>query len=172
MGSSASALVVVNTLKRQPVFCQLNVSSSADIATIEEHCSRPPWSEELIAKEFSSSVSKIYGARLAGSLVAFLIIHVVVDEAHIINLGVDVNLRGQGIGRFLLTACLKELQSLGVRWLTLEVRRANIVARNLYESLGFLEVGLREKYYTDNNEDALILKLNLLQYFQNIAQIR
>lgn len=162
-------MVVVQSLKRQPVFCQLNASSAADIACIEQHCSRPPWNQELIAKEFSNNVSRIYGARFSGSLVAFLIVHVVLDEAHIINLGVDISWRSQGIGRFLLKSCLKELQIAGVKWLTLEVRQSNVVARKLYDSLGFLEVGLREKYYTDNLEDAVVLKLNLLQYFQNIA---
>ncbi len=146
------------------VLCRLSVASASDIAEIELESNRPPWSEELFAKEFENAASFQFGARLEGRLIGFLIAHIVHDEAHIMNFGVRLNQRGQGHGRALLGYALQELYERAVRWVTLEVRRGNSVARSLYESDGFQEVGVRERYYTDNQEDAVVLKLNLQQF--------
>lgn len=151
------------------VLCRLSVASAADIAAIEAESNRPPWSEELFVKEFGNSHSFQFGARLEGRLIGFLIAHVVHDEAHIMNFGVRRDQRGCGHGRALLEYVLEEMFEQTVRWVTLEVRRGNSVARALYESGGFQEVGVRERYYTDNQEDAVVLKLNLQQF---ISQLR
>jgi len=49
----------------------------------------------------------------------------------------------------------------GSRSMTLEVRVTNEVAQNLYKKLGFKPSGLRPRYYTDNQEDALIMWADL-----------
>ena len=60
--------------------------------------------------------------------------------------------------RNLLTAGLMQYAAnLGVTYMTLEVRRSNETAQSLYRSLGFIQVGVRKKYYEDNGEDALFM---------------
>ena len=66
-------------------------------------------------------------------------------------------LRGKGLGRLLTEGLKQYAANLGVVYMTLEVRRSNIVAQNLYKSLGFIQVGVRKKYYEDNGEDALFM---------------
>ncbi|HXQ64128.1 MAG TPA: ribosomal protein S18-alanine N-acetyltransferase [Steroidobacteraceae bacterium] len=84
-------------------------------------------------------------------------------EAHILNVCVRADLRGQGIGRRLLRWFLDEARSAGHGWAFLEVRPSNRPAIRLYESLGFAAVGLRRGYYqaVGGREDAVVYRLDL-----------
>ena len=72
-------------------------------------------------------------------------------------LGVLAEERGKGYGRQLTEALMQYLSNLGASYATLEVRKSNIRAQNLYKSLGFIQLGVRKRYYEDNNEDALLM---------------
>ena len=63
----------------------------------------------------------------------------------------------QGVGRRLTEGLMQYLSNLGAAYATLEVRKSNEVAQNLYKSLGFIKLGVRKRYYEDNGEDALIM---------------
>lgn len=80
-----------------------------------------------------------------------------VDEAHISTIAVRQDVRGRGLGEFLLLGLLDEARRLGAQAATLEVRVSNTVARALYTKYGFRETGRRIAYYHDNNEDAIIM---------------
>ena len=69
--------------------------------------------------------------------------------------------RGKGIGKALISELLSLCSKDGITSFTLEVRESNIVAQNLYKSFGFIEEGKRKAYYSDNNEDAIIMWLNV-----------
>jgi ribosomal-protein-alanine N-acetyltransferase len=86
----------------------------------------------------------------AGMWIAF-------DEAHVTTIGVDPDLRGRGLGELLLVAMFDEAFRRHTNWLTLEVRVSNAPAQSLYHKYGFTEQGRRKRYYSDNNEDALIM---------------
>lgn len=146
------------------VMCRLSEAASSDIARIELASNRPPWSERLFLNEFSNPCSLTFGARSDGELVAFVVAHAVIDEAHIVNFAVDQKARRRGVGRELLSYLLSDLYKRGVRWVTLEVRRSNRAALGLYEGMGFQEVGVRVGYYPDNQEDALVMSLNLSHF--------
>ena len=79
------------------------------------------------------------------------------DEAHITAVGVHSTYRGRGIGELLLIAGIELAQLRGAREVTLEVRVSNQVAQSLYRKYAFEDKGIRPKYYTDNNEDAMIM---------------
>ena len=80
-----------------------------------------------------------------------------VDEAHIVSVGVRREYRGRGIGELLLIRGIEHAMARGDRVVSLEVRESNHVARNLYLKYGFKERGARKGYYTDNREDAVIM---------------
>ncbi len=82
---------------------------------------------------------------------------IMVDEAHIINIAVRADDRGKGLGELLLISSIDLAANLKANVVTLEVRVSNKVAQNLYTKYGFNNVGVRKRYYTDNNEDALIM---------------
>ena len=79
------------------------------------------------------------------------------DEAHITNFAVREIHRRQGIGELLLISTIDMATKLKARIITLEVRASNTAAQNLYHKYGFIKAGLRRKYYTDNNEDGIIM---------------
>ncbi len=150
--------------KVEPVICGLSKASLSDIMKIESLSDRPIWNERLFNEEFANPYSHFFGARISGALCGFLLCHCINDEAHILKFGVLPEYRAKGIGRSLISYVMRDLHANTAKWVTLEVRRGNEVARRLYESLGFSEVGIREGYYSDNNEDALILSLSISHF--------
>ena len=90
-------------------------------------------------------------------LTGFLGTWQVLDEAHIVSVGVRRVYRGMGVGELLLIAAIEQALEHRADRLTLEVRVSNYVAQNLYAKYGFTKRGLRKAYYADNREDALIM---------------
>ena len=80
-----------------------------------------------------------------------------VDEAHITSIAVRRSMRGQGLGELMLVGLIDWAIQLGARWISLEVRVSNYVAQNLYRKYGFKQTGVRPRYYSDNQEDALVM---------------
>ncbi|WP_202901851.1 ribosomal protein S18-alanine N-acetyltransferase [Thermogemmatispora carboxidivorans] len=91
------------------------------------------------------------------SIIGFAGLWLMVDEAHITTIALHPDYRRQGLGEFLLISLIDIAYTIGARWVTLEVRVSNYVAQNLYRKYGFREAGLRHRYYSDNQEDALIM---------------
>jgi ribosomal-protein-alanine N-acetyltransferase len=86
---------------------------------------------------------------------------IVMGEAHITNIAIWPGCRGQGWGEFLLRSVMQKMHASGVLRMTLEVRVSNQKAQNLYGKLGFKPAGVRKKYYSDNQEDAIIMWASL-----------
>ena len=91
------------------------------------------------------------------SIVGYAGIWVMTDEAHITTIASHPDVRGMGVGEFLLVALIHRGIEVGARWMTLEVRASNMVAQNLYRKYTFKEMGVRRRYYSDNGEDALVM---------------
>ncbi len=91
--------------------------------------------------------------RIAG----YLGLWYMIDEAHIVAVATDPALRRRGIGELLVAEALELARARDAQTVTLEVRVSNTAAQALYEKYGFRRLGLRKRYYTDNNEDALIM---------------
>lgn len=90
-------------------------------------------------------------------VVGFAGMWLMLDEAHVTTIGMKRDLRGQGLGELLLATLLDVAMRVGARRATLEVRVTNYSAQALYRKYGFREEGTRRRYYSDNNEDALIM---------------
>jgi ribosomal-protein-alanine N-acetyltransferase len=130
-----------------------------DVLAIEEASFTSPWTRQMFQWELQNvGVSYGYVLRTSGwHVAAFCTIWVVVDEIHINNVAVRPQCRGGGAGRTLLEFVLRLGAGLGARRATLEVRRSNAAALKLYERLGFAVAGVRNNYYANPTEDALIL---------------
>jgi len=127
------------------------------IATLESNSFSNPWTPEALVEMIGSDVTRIFVARCGGQIVAFCACWVIAGELHINTLAVDGNRRRRGIATRLLQYVLRET---AVQRATLEVRRSNSAALKLYEGLGFSATAVRRGYYTNPDEDALILWLN------------
>ena len=86
------------------------------------------------------------------------------DEAHIVSVGVKGDHRRRGIGELLVIGAIEQAITQLAKVVTLEVRVSNHAAKNLYRKYGFVERGLRKRYYTDNREDAAIMTTGPIQH--------
>ncbi len=104
------------------------------------------WGRYLIAEDASGRALGYAGLRAVGV------------EGDVQTIAVEADARGRGIGRALLAELLVEAARRGVRELFLEVRADNPVARSLYASVGFHEIGVRPRYYQPEDVDAVVMK--------------
>ena len=96
-------------------------------------------------------------------IAGFLGIWYMVDEAHLVSVGVRTEHRGCGIGELLVIGGIEQAIERASATVTLEVRVSNDIAQSLYNKYGFSERGVRKGYYTDNREDALIMTTEDIQ---------
>jgi ribosomal-protein-alanine N-acetyltransferase len=96
-------------------------------------------------------------------VVGYGILSMGAGEAHVLNLCMDPAHRGQGLGRHLLRRLLDVARWNGAGQVFLEVRPSNPLAKTLYESVGFKEIGRRPRYYParDGREDAIVMALEI-----------
>jgi ribosomal-protein-alanine N-acetyltransferase len=98
-----------------------------------------------------------------------------VDQAHVVAIAVRESYRRRGLGELLLSEAIDLAIANGQESVTLEVRRSNWTAQQLYEKYRFLKVGVRKRYYTDNHEDALIMTtppIDSDSYREHLAYLR
>lgn len=96
-------------------------------------------------------------------VVGFAGMWVVNEEAHITTIAVDPDWRGRKIGERLFIHLLKEARRKKAQYVVLEVRVSNTIAQNLYHKYKFKIVHTRRAYYSDNQEDAFVMRLDDLQ---------
>lgn len=151
---------------RPPVRIRIEAMSLDDLPSvqaIEQASFTTPWPPNAYRSELEMNRLATYlVARAEGEVVAYAGIWMMVDEAHITTFAVDPRWRRQGIGERLLLALLDMAIDRRAREATLEVRLSNLAARRLYEKYGFRPVGIRPRYYSDDNEDALIMTTEAL----------
>ena len=139
----------------------LDLSDLKEIEEIERLSYPTPWSRSMFAGELAKPSSICLGAFEGdvegGKLCGYLVVSRYVDAWHVMNIAVDPEQRGRGIGTMLLERLFELTADDARRGYTLEVRVSNVTAIGLYEKLGFDSRGIRRGYYTDNREDALIM---------------
>lgn len=128
------------------------------VMEIEKQSFPTPWPRqtfefEIFYNELAEYIVAVVGSRVLGYGGMWMVL----EDAHITNVAVHPAYRGRGLGRRLLLELMRRAIVRGGRRMTLEVRPSNHAARHLYKDLGFVERGVRPKYYQDNNEDAIIM---------------
>jgi len=128
------------------------------VLEIERGSFSTPWPPEAFTQELTHNrLARYTVARQGGAVVGYAGVWLMVDEAHITTFAVHPDWRRQGIGRRLMYALLVVASELGATRMTLEVRVSNLPAQGLYRAHGFEIAGRRERYYTDDGEDAYIM---------------
>ncbi|HET7701468.1 MAG TPA: ribosomal protein S18-alanine N-acetyltransferase [Candidatus Limnocylindria bacterium] len=117
-----------------------------------------PWPANAFRHELTQNKNAHYIVAKEGErIVGYAGLWLSLDEAHITTFAVLPDHRRRKIGERMLVAIFDKAAKLGAEWLTLEVRASNMPAQRLYEKYGFRPAGVRRRYYSDNNEDAIIM---------------
>lgn len=128
------------------------------ILEIERESFRTPWPRDAYVHELNENrLATYFVAKDGEQIVGYCGMWVIFDEAHITTIAVDPQYRGMHVGERLVVGLIDAALARGARWMTLEVRRSNLAAQQLYKKYGFREIGMRKGYYSDNREDAIIM---------------
>ncbi|MGZ4135829.1 MAG: ribosomal protein S18-alanine N-acetyltransferase [Tumebacillaceae bacterium] len=133
------------------------------IMEIEHHSFTLPWSREAFVAELTQNhFAKYLVAIHEGVVVGYAGVWVILDEGHVTNIAIHPDARGKKLGEALMRELMATAIANGAERMTLEARVSNFVAIRMYEKLGFASAGIRKGYYTDNNEDAIIMWVEFL----------
>lgn len=150
--------------KQKLIFRKMTLDDLPQIMLIEQDAFATPWTEEAFRNELTNNMFAQYMAmEYDGQVIGYAGMWIIIDEAHITNIAILTPFRGQGLGKLLLTEVQRTAGFLGAVRMTLEVRASNEIARRLYRHYGFADSGVRPGYYSDNNEDAIIMWADLPQ---------
>lgn len=136
-------------------------SHLVQVNRVDHICFTVPWSMQSFENELKNDMARYFVALKDENVVGYCGIWEIVGEGDITNVAVLPEFRRQGIGGRLMKRMIEYGRSRGMSRLTLEVRESNTPARRLYESFGFRQAGSRRNYYSDNQETAVIMALEL-----------
>lgn len=132
------------------------------VIEIEQHSFAMPWTNEIYQKEITdNNFAYYYVLEKDQTIIGFCGTWIVLDEAQVTNIAICPEFRNKGYGESLFQYVLNQVIALGASQLSLEVRVSNEVAKKLYQKFNLQPGGIRKKYYTDNNEDALVMWVRL-----------
>lgn len=121
-----------------------------------------PWPENIYYEELrNNKYATYFVAVVDNEIVGFCGAWMVFDEAQITNIAIDPSHRGMGYGQGLFQYVINYGIAHGIKHLSLEVRVSNVAAQRMYKKFRLQPGGIRKNYYTDNQEDALVLWVNL-----------
>jgi ribosomal-protein-alanine N-acetyltransferase len=142
----------------QPSFRPMELGDVPVVCEIEQESFPTPWTEGAFVNELTNNNFAHYiMMELDGVVAGYGGMWLILEEAHVTNIAVRPPFRGRGLGERLMAELMQRASFLGAQRMTLEVRVSNLIAQRLYEKMGFYAAGMRRKYYTDNNEDAVIM---------------
>ncbi|CCO24585.1 ribosomal protein S18-alanine N-acetyltransferase [Maridesulfovibrio hydrothermalis] len=146
------------TSRNQRIF-ELGLEHIAELRKLESSCFDYYWTEEQFRLGLEKNAFYVLGYVEKGILVGYLAYSLVLEEMEVLNLGVHPDFRRSGIGRSLMLDLMQRCREMNIKRGLLDVKETNHPAIALYESLGFVQVGIRKKYYPDTKEDALLYDL-------------
>ena len=135
---------------------RLTYADLPQVIAVERRAFPTPWSLAMFVLELSKPSGICLAAMRDGRLAGYLICSRYERVWHIMNVAVDPDHRRAGLATALLNRLLERVDDDDARY-TLEVRRSNDSALELYEKFGFKIAGIRRRYYQDNGEDAFVM---------------
>jgi len=133
-----------------------------DVMLIENASFPSPWPRNLFIRELGNPISDLFVAMSSGRagdlVLGYIVCWLVAGDVHIHNVAVHPHFRRGGIASALLEYVLSYYQQRGAQTIYLEVREQNRPAQELYKKFQFHPVGLRHRYYSDTEEDAIVMQ--------------
>jgi len=141
---------------------KMKYSDINHVMEVEKSSFTSPWTKEIFYQEIEkNSYAHYFVVESNEQVIGYAGMWIVVDDAQITNIAIKPDYRGFRIGERLFQHIYQHAIQNGVKRLSLEVRASNYVAQRLYRKFGLVPGGVRKNYYTDNQEDAIIMWVNL-----------
>ena len=140
---------------------ELKVEDSAAVAEMEQQIFSDPWSEKSVMETVQQKQSVCFAAEKAGHLLGYLLAYHAADEAEIARIAVQKEARRQGAAGKLMQALEHYCEEHKMEKLLLDVRESNEAARSFYTKNGFVEDGIRQGFYVNPSEDAVLMSRQL-----------
>lgn len=154
----------VRQMMEQLGFYPLEAAYLDQILKIERVSFPTPWSKQAFLSELQQNSLAYYCAARSGEqVIGYGGMWIIVDEAHVTNVAVHPDYRGRKVGEAIMLHLITQALMKGALRMTLEVRPSNLPAQKLYQRMGFEAAGRRKGYYTDTNEDAIIMWKTLIK---------
>lgn len=136
---------------------EMSMEDGAAVAEMEHQLFADAWSEKSVLETLGQENTICLTALKAGRTAGYLLAYTAADEAEIARIAVTEELQRQGVARALLQRLENVCKEKGLTRILLDVRESNEAARALYESAGFREDGIRQRFYEDPQEDAILM---------------
>jgi ribosomal-protein-alanine N-acetyltransferase len=150
-----SALAIDDSIR------EMSLDDLDDVMEIERLSFVSPWTKRLFEETLISPISASFIIKNGTGTIGYIVLYSVADEAHILNIAIHPRCQGKGCASGLLQHALEYFKVKGVHEFFLEVREGNVTAIRLYQRFGFEMIGKRKKYYSETNEDALVMCLSV-----------
>ena len=148
----------MSQLPPEITICPMAEEDLDQVMEIERRSFPQPWLRQHFIDELASPYAFPLSAfDSSGRLIGYICPMQLLDEGHILDVAVDPDLRGAGVGGLLVRRVLDDCRAAGASFVSLEVRESNLQAISLYKRVGFEEAGRRKRYY-ENGEDALMME--------------
>jgi ribosomal-protein-alanine N-acetyltransferase len=138
----------------------MGVNDLEEAYKIEREVNPSPWKYETFLSSFEVGHKGLV-CKHNSEIIGFIIFSPINPEAHILSISVTKKIQSKGIGTLLLQSMLDQCKAMNYKKIFLEVRTSNIQAINFYQKFGFIKDAIRDKYYKDNSEDALLMSLSI-----------
>lgn len=160
----------MKSLPRTLDIVPMNVEDIPEVLRVEAMCFVTPWPRNAFQNELTENkLAHYFVGRADDEIVAYGGLWVILEDAHITTVAVKPSHQRKRFGERVLVHLLDEAIERGACWVTLEVRESNLGAQELYRKYGFTVVNTRRGYYSDNDENALVMWAGNLKgaVFQN-----
>jgi len=148
----------MKSLDRTIEIAPMRVDDIPEVLRVESLCFKTPWPRNAFQNELTENkLAHYFVGRVNDEIVGYGGLWVILEDAHITTVAVDPRHQRRRFGENILVRLLDESIDRGACWVTLEVRESNVAAQNLYKKYGFTVVNTRRGYYSDNDENALVM---------------
>lgn len=160
----------MKSLPRTLDISPMGIDDIGDVLRVEALCFSTTWPRNAFHNELTENkLAHYFIGRNEQGIIAYGGLWVILEDAHITTVAVNPAFQRRGFGERMLVRLLDEAIARGASWITLEVRESNHAAQALYKKYGFAVVNTRRGYYSDNDENALVMWAGNLKgtIFQN-----
>ena len=136
---------------------KLKIEDAAAIAEMERIVFSDPWSEKSVLETVNQPNAICYAAEKAGRLAGYVLAYEAAGEVEIARIAVDKDVRHRSVGHHLMNRLIKACAEKKITKILLDVRQSNEIARAFYAKEGFENDGIRPGFYSDPEEDAVLM---------------